>query len=72
MHGTSSRSLVLGFVLAMLVPAVTAADPPSWPNENPSADAKVRHTFVWIPAGDHRIPGILALPKAGGAARSPK
>jgi uncharacterized protein len=70
MHGISSRSLVLGFVLAMLVPAVTAADPPTWSNENPSADAKVRHTFVWIPAGDHRIPGILALPKAGGAARS--
>ncbi len=70
MRRISSRSIVLGFVLALLVPTVAAADPPTWPNENPSADAKVRHTFVWIPAGDHRIPGILALPKAGGAARS--
>ena len=49
--------------------AVPAA-PPAWPDENPSVDADVRHSFVWIPAGDHRIPGILALPKAGGAARS--
>jgi uncharacterized protein len=70
MRRISSRSIVFGFVFALLVPAVAAADPPPWPNENPSADAKVRHTVVWIPAGDHRIPGILALPKAGGAARS--
>jgi dienelactone hydrolase len=70
MRRISARSIVLGFALALLVPTVAAADPPTWPNENPSADAKVRHTFVWIPAGDHRIPGILALPKAGGAARS--
>src|SRR5687767_10964644 len=70
MRRISSRSIVLGFVLALLTPTVAGADPPAWPNENPSADAKVRHTFVWIPAGDHQIPGILSLPKAGGAARS--
>lgn len=60
--------LAIVFGLATAVPA--AAAPPAWPDTNPSADAKVREAFVWIPAGDHRVPGILALPKAGGMAGS--
>jgi uncharacterized protein len=67
---TTSRSMVFAIALLVLTASVTAAAPPSWPDTNPSFDAKVRETFVWIPAGDHVIPGILALPKAGGAARS--
>jgi hypothetical protein len=70
MRRIGSRSILV--VVALVVGTATAvpAAPPTWPDDNPSADAKVRHTFVWIPAGDHRIPGILALPKVGGAARS--
>jgi dienelactone hydrolase len=65
-----SRSAFLAVALLVLTSSVAAAAPPGWPDTNPSADAKVREAFVWIPAGDHMIPGILALPKAGGAARS--
>lgn len=65
-----SRSAFLAVALLVLTSSVAAAAPPSWPDTNPSADAKVREAFVQIPAGDHTIPGILALPKAGGAARS--
>ena len=65
-----SRSAFLAVVLLLLTASTTLAAPPGWPNSNPSADANVRESFVWIPAGDHMIPGILALPKAGGAARS--
>jgi hypothetical protein len=70
MRRIGSRSILV--VVALVVGTATAvpAAPPTWPDDNPSADAKLRHTFVWIPAGDHRIPGILALPKVGGAARS--
>jgi hypothetical protein len=70
MRRIGARSILVA--LAIVVGAATAvpAAPPAWPDDNPSADAKVRHGFVWIPADDHRIPGILALPKAGGAARS--
>jgi dienelactone hydrolase len=50
--------------------AAAVAAPPSWPDTNPSADAKITETFVWISAGDHEIPGILALPKAGGSHRT--
>jgi dipeptidyl aminopeptidase/acylaminoacyl peptidase len=64
------RSLTLATALLMLSASVAAAAPPAWPDTNPSADARARHTFVWIDAGDHQIPGILTLPKAGGAARS--
>jgi len=70
MHRIGSRSIILAIVLVVLSATAAPAAPPTWPDTNPSADAKVRHTFVWIPAGDHRIPGILSLPKAGGAARS--
>jgi dienelactone hydrolase len=70
MYRIGSRSIIVAIVLVVLSATVAPAAPPTWPDTNPSADAKVRHTFVWIPAGDHRIPGILALPKAGGAARS--
>jgi dienelactone hydrolase len=66
----SSRSLLLAVVLLTLSATTAIGAAPSWPNTNPSADAKVRETFVSIPAGDHVIPGILALPRAGGAARS--
>jgi dienelactone hydrolase len=66
--GLLAVSLVL--VLVALATGPAAATPPPWPGTNPSADAKVRHEAVWIPAGDHRIPGILSVPKAGGAARS--
>ena len=65
-----SRSLMLAVALLALSATTALGVPPSWPNTNPSADARIRETFVWIPAGDHMIPGILALPKAGGAARS--
>ena len=64
------RSMVLAMAAVILTATSAAAAPPSWPDTNPSADAKVRHTFVWIPAGDHRIPGIFTVPKAGGAART--
>jgi dienelactone hydrolase len=67
---TTRRSMVFAIALLVLTASVSAAAPPSWPDTNPSFDAKVRETFVWIPAGDHMVPGILALPKAGGAARS--
>jgi uncharacterized protein len=70
MRRLGSRSTLIALALVAASASAVTAAPPTWPNENPSADAKVRHTFVWIPAGDHRIPGILALPKAGGAARS--
>ena len=66
----SSRSLLLGVALLALSATTALGAAPTWPNTNPSADAKIRETFVWIPAGDHMIPGILALPRAGGAARS--
>jgi dienelactone hydrolase len=65
-----SRSVLLAVALLVLSTSAALGAPPSWPNTNPSADAKVRETFVWVPAGDHLIPGILALPKAGGASRS--
>ena len=65
-----SRSAFVAVILLLLTASTTLAAPPGWPNTNPSADAKVSESFVWIPAGDHMIPGILALPKAGGAARS--
>ncbi len=65
-----TRAAVLGVVLALMLSAAAGAEPPSWPDTNPSADAKIRETFVWIPAGDHEIPGILALPKAGGSHRT--
>jgi dienelactone hydrolase len=64
------RSILLVVVAFALTTSAAVGAPPSWPDTNPSANAKVRETFVWIPAGDHMIPGILALPKAGGAARS--
>lgn len=64
------RSFLLAALTLTLTTSAVIGAPPSWPDTNPSADAKVRETFVWIPAGDHMIPGILALPKAGGAARS--
>jgi dienelactone hydrolase len=67
---TGIRSICLAIALLVVSASVAVATPPASPNTNPSADAKVRHTFVWIPAGDHQIPGILSLPKAGGAARS--
>jgi uncharacterized protein len=70
MRRITARSILVALALVVGTAAVVPAAPPTWPDENPSADAKVRHTFVWIPAGDHRIPGILALPKAGGAVRS--
>jgi uncharacterized protein len=70
MRRLGSRSVLIALAFVVASTSAATAAPPTWPNENPSADAKVRHTFVWIPAGDHRIPGILALPKAGGAARS--
>ena len=56
MRRIGSRSILVA--LALVVGAATAvpAAPPAWPEDNPSADGKVRHTFVWIPAGDHRIP----------------
>lgn len=66
----SSSSAFLAVALLLLTMSTTLAAPPGWPDTNPSADAKVRQTMVWIPAGDHMIPGILALPKAGGAVRS--
>lgn len=62
------RSLALAILLTLTTTAAATAAPPSWPATNPSFDAKVRESFVWIPAGDHRVPGILAVPKAGGAA----
>ena len=31
-------------------------------------DARVRETLVWITSGDHQVPGIFAVPKAGGSA----
>lgn len=62
---------VVALVIAALwLPVGASAVPPAWPDLNPSADAKVRETFVRIPAGDHGIPAVLALPKAGGAAQS--
>lgn len=62
---------VLALVLAaLLLPTAANAAPPAWPDLNPSADAKVRETAVSIPAGDHDVPAILTLPKAGGAAQS--
>jgi dienelactone hydrolase len=64
------RSFLLATLMLTLTTSAVLATPPSWPDTNPSFDAKVRETFVWIPAGDHMVPGILALPKAGGAARS--
>jgi uncharacterized protein len=64
------RSMLLAVVTLALTVSPALGAPPSWPDTNPSFDAKVRETFVWIPAGDHMIPGILAVPKAGGAARS--
>src|SRR5215211_2849288 len=70
MRRITARFILVALALVVGTAAAVPAAPPTWPDENPSADAKVRHTFVWIPAGDHRIPGILALPKAGGAARS--
>jgi len=70
MRRIGSRSLLVAVALVVGTATAVPAAPPAWPDDIPSADAKVRHTFVWIPAGDHRIPGILALPKAGGAARS--
>jgi dienelactone hydrolase len=69
MRRIGSRSILVALALVVATATAVPAAPPAWPDENPSADAKVRHSFVWIPAGDHRIPGILALPKAGGAAR---
>lgn len=68
--GIGPRSLLLAVALLTLSTTVALGAPPSWPDTNPAADAKVRETFVWIPAGDHAIPGILALPRAGGSARS--
>jgi dienelactone hydrolase len=70
MRRIGSRSILVALALVVATATAVPAAPPAWPDENPSADAKVRHSFVWIPAGDHRIPGILALPKAGGAARA--
>ena len=64
------RSMLIVVIALVLTTGAVIGAPPSWPDTNPSANAKVRETFVWIPAGDHMIPGILALPKAGGAARS--
>ena len=69
MRRVGSRSLLLALAL-VVVTATAVPAAPSRPAERPSADAKVRHAFVWIPAGDHRIPGILALPKAGGVRRA--
>ena len=31
-------------------------------------DARVKETLVWITSGDHQVPGIFAVPKAGGSA----
>ncbi len=70
MRRIGSRSILVALTLVVATATGVSAKPPTWPDTNPSADAKVRQSFVWIPAGDHRIPGILALPKAGGAARS--
>lgn len=64
------RVLLVAMALVVGSVSAVAAKPATWPNENQSADAKVRQEFVWISAGDHRIPGILTLPKAGGASRS--
>lgn len=65
-----ARLVLLVLAALLLLPAAASAAPPQWPDQNPSADAKVRETFVRIPAGDHDVPGILTLPKAGGAAQS--
>jgi uncharacterized protein len=70
MRRIGSRSVLVAVALVVATATAVPAAPPTRPNDNPSADAKVRHTFVWIPAGDHRIPAVLALPKAGGAGRS--
>ena len=70
MRRLGTRAALLGVTLTLVMSAAAVAEPPSWPDTNPSADAKIRETFVWISAGDHDIPGILALPKAGGSHRT--
>lgn len=65
-----ARLVVLLLTALLMLPATASAAPPQWPDHNPSAEAKVREMSVRIPAGDHDVPGILTLPKAGGAAQS--
>ena len=46
---------------------LTGADPPDAPAAsvpNLPADNGVIESMVWVPAGDHRVPGTLALPAA--------
>jgi dienelactone hydrolase len=62
----ASRGLVLGAALALVATAFVSAAQPQGNYLDPSDEAKIRETFVWIPAGDHQIPGIFAVPRAGG------
>lgn len=70
MRRIGSCVLLVAMALVAVSASAVAAEPATSSSENPSLGAHVREVFVWIPAGDHRIPGILALPKAGGAHRS--
>lgn len=70
MRRIGSCVLLVAMALVAVSASAVAAEPATSSSENSSPGAHVREVFVWIPAGDHRIPGILALPKAGGAHRS--
>jgi uncharacterized protein len=62
----ASRALVLGTALALLGATFASATQPQGNYLSPWDEAKIRETLVWIPAGDHQIPGIFAVPRAGG------
>jgi len=48
------------------VPAQAVAEPtdPADPEVAPSSEGGAEESMVWIPAGDHDVPGTLALPPA--------
>ncbi len=60
------RALLMGVVLVLVGATLTVAAQSPAAYSSASDDAKIRETLVWIPAGDHQIPGIFAVPRAGG------
>lgn len=62
------RAFMLGLLLAVATASLAVAATPT-PSYSSKADqARVRETLVWIRSGDHLVPGIFAVPRAGAKA----
>jgi hypothetical protein len=62
------RALGAASVALVLVAGVVVAAQPAGPGASRAITARLVEQAVWIPAGDHQVPGTFVYPRAGGSA----